>query len=107
MSITIDQAEADLRAVQREAEPALRDALSDAASRAADTIRADWPVDTGASATAWSGDGPAVVNSEDYASEVHGGLADSLVPAAIDAEQATIEQDLDRRLRAAGGWDNG
>ena len=69
-------------------------------------IQADWPVLTGTSQDGWGtvreGLNTVIVNSVDYAEDVHDGLADTLVPEVLESNDpaaiAAIERVITARL---------
>ena len=69
-------------------------------------IQADWPVLTGTSQDGWrtsrEGLNSIILNTVDYAEDVHDGLADTLVPEVLESNDpaaiAAIERAITARL---------
>lgn len=106
MSISLEQAAAGMDDATAQAERVVQDAILFQAQSVIGPIQRVWPVDTGSSRRAWAAvrtvDGAAVVNGEEYASEVHNGLADTLVPAMLQTTEpqtvTRIEEPLTNAL---------
>ena len=90
--MTPEQATAALERAARDLQAANVAALRRVAAEAVQRIEEPWPVLTGASQEGWdsrpTATGADVVNPVPYASDVHDGLADQLVPEVLgDLEQ--------------------
>ena len=79
-------------------------ALAQAASQAIGPIQDAWPVASGRSAAGWrsiaTAKGGSVVNAVAYTADVHGGLADSLVPSVLAQGEPRTIQDIEDPLTA-------
>lgn len=102
--MTFDDALAQVERARAAVEPSLTAALEQTAARAAAELEAVWPRDTGRSAEGWSAHGATIRNDAPYASFVHDGLADQLVPKVLRELGPEFASQFERRLDAAAGW---
>lgn len=102
--MTITEMREQLERARDAAPDALRAGKRAAAEKAAASVAADWPRDSGDSADAWVGDEDGVRNDKPYVSFVHDGLADRLVPDALRAAEAEFANVVEARIDAAAGW---
>jgi len=97
-ALTFETAQRALDDTRVAANPVTVDEVRKTADLSLALVVEDWPVDTRFSLDSWEveneGRGAAIVNSADYASHVHSGLADALVTAAT----ATLDHDTEERI---------
>jgi hypothetical protein len=102
MALTPDQAARSLQEAARKAPQLNADALRRIADLAVAEIEAVWPVLTGRSQEGWVAkskrDGAAVANPVSYASDVHNGLASTLVPETLKGLDDAWEKELNKTL---------
>jgi hypothetical protein len=75
--------------------------LTTLAKRAVVDVRAAWPEDSGDSKRGWTASGPSIVNPVPYTTDVHDGLAFTLVPDSIENHITRALDELDDALGAA------
>jgi hypothetical protein len=82
----------------------LSDAITAQAQSAIAPIQQEWPVATGRSRAGWEAvraiNGASVVNGVDYTDDVHGGLADELVPRVLLQSTPGTVAEVEARLTA-------
>lgn len=102
--MTFAEARAQLQAARDAIPAAEQSALDSVGNAAVDRLEAVSPRDSGEFAEGWSWDGKTLGNLAPYASFVHDGLADRLVPETLDALTDTFATTIERELDAAAGW---
>lgn len=105
MSLTFDQALANLVAARDAVPGAVEHALDEVGKLALAQVVDAWPVDSGRSAEGWEWTGSALVNDVPYVAYVHDGLADRLVPRVFKGLEDTFRELVEARVDAAGGFD--
>jgi hypothetical protein len=94
VSVTITTSRQAMEQLVADARREVAEDIHETTDRAVGKIRADWPVDTGASRDAWRaedrGEAAAVVNGEAYVQHVNGGRAVAQALATWEAEVAAM-----------------
>ncbi len=100
--MTPEQASASLAKAIRKARRLNSQAIRALAADAIPLIEVEWPVATGRSQEGWTDvsttAGAAIANPVPYASEVHSGLADTLVPSVISSLEEDWRATVNRTL---------
>lgn len=73
-------------------------ALTAAAAESVPEIAAAWPVDTGASGTAWRAEGTTVRNDRPEVTHIRAGAALAVVPPILESQQDVVERELAEAL---------
>lgn len=78
----------------------IEQALETTAEAVAEDVQKAWPVDTGASRSAWRARGTVVENPRPETSHIRQGLASRLVPDIAEKHAKTLETALGRKMGA-------
>lgn len=100
--MTLDEASVAFGNAAHRSMPATRSAAARLTQECLGAVLAEWPVLTGRSQAGWSASrtltGGDLVNRADYASEVHDGLADTLVISCFDQFEGQTVRAIERVL---------
>lgn len=94
---------ARVRATRDSIETMAETVLTGAAELVAGLVADEWPRDSGHSARAWDGSGPAVVNSYGYVEFTRDGYVYTLIPRLQRQTEPTVRDDFEALLRRSLG----